>query len=332
MDKHAVTRCNKRTGLHPFKQVVPSVPIPPLERDLFHLAHTVWTQDEANIHCSEPCNWASSSFVRSNMWRSVYEPSSKLSQKKRKSKSLPGKIANQDSLERQKSKFLLMSDLRSRSTNFKPILTESIQELTGIVDSQRMEIENTMPSRRDQLLLQEKLSERIRALRETRIGNLRELEELQKSHLLKVEELSRRTLTEDQNTIMEHRARIQELQHEVNCMKDSKDFKDAESVRSGPSHVPSQPAFLPRYRDQGELLSRNNQPPDIRNSQGISGNVFANPRASSSSPYPGGFNPWISSVTEDTPVLTSTGQPVTCDERHRFRNFTLTNSLLQQYV
>ena len=45
------------------------------------------------------------------------------------------------------------------------------------------------------------------------------------------------------------------------------------------------------------------------------GNVFANPRASSSSPNPGGFNPWISNVTEDTPVLTSTEGPVTCDER-----------------
>ena len=32
----------------------------------------------------------------------------------------------------------------------------------------------------------------------------------------------------------------------------------------------------------------------------MSGNVFANPTASSSLPYPGGFNPWISNVTEDT--------------------------------
>ena len=60
--------------------------------------------------------------------------------------------------------------------------------------------------------------------------------------------------------------------------------------------------------DPGGLPSRNNQPPDVWNSQGISGNVFANPRASSSSPNPGGFNPWISNVTEDTPVLTSTGR------------------------
>ena len=46
-------------------------------------------------------------------------------------------------------------------------------------------------------------------------------------------------------------------------------FKDAESVRSGPSHVPSQPALLPLCRDPGGLLSRNNQPPDIWNSRGI---------------------------------------------------------------
>ena len=86
-------------------------------------------------------------------------------------------------------------------------------------------------------------------------------------------------------------------------------------MRSGPSYVPGQPALLPPHRDPGGLLRRNNQPPDIWNSQGISGNVFANPRASSSSPYPGGLIPWISDVTEDTPVLTSTGQPVTCGER-----------------
>ena len=194
----------------------------------------------------------------------------------------------------------------------------SIQELTGIVDSQRMEIVHTITgcdqSSRDQLPLQEELSERNRALRETRIRNMRDMEELQNSPVLKVEEPSRRKLIENQNTIMELSARIQELQNEVNCMNGSRDFKDAESVRSGPSHVPSQPALLPLCRDPGGLLSRNNHPPDIWNSQGISGNVFANPRASSSSLYPGGFNPWISNVTEDTLVLTSTGRPVTFGE------------------
>ena len=49
------------------------------------------------------------------------------------------------------------------------------------------------------------------------------MEELQKSHVLN-EELSRRNLTEDQNTILELRAKKkQELQNEVNCMNDSRD-------------------------------------------------------------------------------------------------------------
>ena len=48
------------------------------------------------------------------------------------------------------------------------------------------------------------------------------------------------------------------------------------------------------------MLSRNDKPPDIWDTHAISGNVFVKPPASSSSPYPGGFNPWISNVTEDT--------------------------------
>ena len=43
---------------------------------------------------------------------------------------------------------------------------------------------------------------------------------------------------------MEFSGRLQELQNEVNCMNDSKDFQDAESVRSGNSHVTSQPRLL----------------------------------------------------------------------------------------
>ena len=73
---------------------------------------------------------------------------------------------------------------------------------------------------------------------------------------------------------MELRARIQELQNEVNCMNDSRDFKDAESVRSGPSHVPSQPALLPLYLDPGGMLSRKDKPPDILGDAGYIGKTF----------------------------------------------------------
>ena len=46
---------------------------------------------------------------------------------------------------------------------------------------------------------------------------------------------------------MELSGRLQELQNEVTCMNDSKDFQDAESVRSGNSHVTSQPGLFPKH-------------------------------------------------------------------------------------
>ena len=71
----------------------------------------------------------------------------------------------------------------------------SIQKLTGIIDSQRMDIDHTITgcdqSRGDQLLLQEELSEQNRALRETRIKSLHELEELKRVQELRIDEFSR---------------------------------------------------------------------------------------------------------------------------------------------
>ena len=71
--------------------------------------------------------------------------------------------------------------------------------------------------------------------------SLDEMEELKRFQGFTFDEFSRRRLTEDQDTILELTARIQELQNEVNCVNDSRDFQDAESVRSGLSHVTSVP-------------------------------------------------------------------------------------------
>ena len=73
------------------------------------------------------------------------------------------------------------------------------------------------------------------------------MEELRKFQSSTFDTLARRKLIEDQNTIMELSDRLQELQNEVNCMNDSKDFQDAESVRSGNSHVTNQPMLFPKH-------------------------------------------------------------------------------------
>ena len=85
--------------------------------------------------------------------------------------------------------------------------------------------------------------------------------------------------------------RIQELQNEVNCMNDSKDLQDAESVRSGNSHVTSRPVSFPLHPVPEGMLRhsfvsprRREGPPSIKDTHGVSGNVFANPLASSSAP------------------------------------------------
>ena len=97
----------------------------------------------------------------------------------------------------------------------------------------------------------------------------------------------------------------------MNCMNDSKDFQDAESVRSGNSHVTSRPvSFPPHPIPEGMLRhsfvtpSRREGPPSIWDTHGISGNVFVNPDASSSAPYPQELHQWNSSIEE--PLHSST--------------------------
>ena len=117
-------------------------------------------------------------------------------------KSRPGNKQIRILLERQKEQIL--AEVRSEIQKHEMQADSdrrSIQELTEIIHSQRMEIDHTMtrdePSRRDQLLLQEEISEQNRALRETCIRNVRDMEKLQKSNERKVEEISRSKLTED---------------------------------------------------------------------------------------------------------------------------------------
>ena len=72
------------------------------------------------------------------------------------------------------------------------------------------------------------------------------MKELQKFQNCTFDEFTRQKFIEDQKTIMELSGRLQELKNEVNCMNDSRDFLDAESICSGNSHVTSPPGLFPR--------------------------------------------------------------------------------------
>ena len=106
-------------------------------------------------------------------------------------------------------------------------------------------------------ILQEELLRQQQEFREVHQQDLMKMKELQKFQSSTFDTLARRKLIEDQNTIMELSGRLQELQNEVNCMNDSKDFRDAESICSGNSHVTSPPGVFPNsYRSDTEFVNK----------------------------------------------------------------------------
>ena len=112
----------------------------------------------------------------------------------------------------------------------------SIQKLSETIESQQEELHRAQAEelhRRDQQLLHEQLLKQNWDLREAHEKSLKEMEELKKFQSSTFDTIARRRLVEDQDTILELTGKIQELQNEINCMNDSRDFQDAESVRSG---------------------------------------------------------------------------------------------------
>ena len=97
----------------------------------------------------------------------------------------------------------------------------------------------------DRRILQEELLRQQQDFREVHQQDLIKMKELQKFQYSTFDEFTKQKFIEDQKIITELSGRLQELQNEVNCMNDSKDFQDAESVRSGNSHVTSQPRNIP---------------------------------------------------------------------------------------
>ena len=145
----------------------------------------------------------------------------------------------------------------------------------------------------DRKILQEELLRQQQDFREVHHQDLMTQKELKKFKSSTFDEFTRHKFIEDQKTILELSGRLQELQNEVNCMNDSKDFQDAESICSGNSHVTSPPGLFPEHPPFEGLLKpafisqrQTEEPPNIRDTSGTSGNVFAHPQTSSSAPYP----------------------------------------------
>ena len=194
----------------------------------------------------------------------------------------------------------------------------TFQKLSATIESQQEELHRAQAEelqRRDQQLLHAQLLQQNWELRETHNKSLNEMEELKKFQSSTFDTIARRRLVEDQDTILELTGKIQELQNEINCMNDSRDFQDAESVRSGNSHVTSQPVSLPLHPIPGGMLSRSigmpsrtEGPPSTWDTHGTSGNVLANPVASSTAPYPQELNPWSSEREE--PIHSSTVEKI----------------------
>ena len=166
----------------------------------------------------------------------------------------------------------------------------------------------------DRKILQEELLRQQQDFREVHQQDLMKQKELQKIQNSTFDEFTKQKFIEDQKIIMELSGRLQELQNEVNCMNDSKDFRDAESICSGNSHVTSPPGLFPRHPPFEGLLKpafisqrQTEEPPNIRDTSGISGNVFAHPQTSSSAPYPLELNSiWRKTIEE--PIHMSTAE------------------------
>ena len=189
-------------------------------------------------------------------------------------------------LERQREQILADCQAEIRKHEFQADYDRrSIQKLNEMIESRKGEIYRAHQGderlRRDQQLLHELLLEQNWDLREAHEKSLSEMEQLKRFQGSTFDTIARRKLVEDRDTILELTGKIQELQNKVNCMNDSRDFQDAESVRSGQSHVASQPQFFTPHPDPGGMLSRSLGMPSRKNgtlsiwdTHGISGNVL----------------------------------------------------------
>ena len=139
-------------------------------------------------------------------------------------------------LDRQREQILADCQAEIRKHEFQADYDRrSIQKLNETIESQKEELHCAQADerrRQDHQLLHEQLLKQNWDLREAHEKSLNEMEELKRFQGSTFDTTASRRLVEDHDTILELTGKIQELQNEINCMNDSRDFQDAESVRS----------------------------------------------------------------------------------------------------
>ena len=201
--------------------------------------------------------------------------------------------------------------------------------MSETIESQQEELHRAQAEelqRRDQERLRAQLLQHNWESREARDKSFNEMEELKTFQSSTFDTIARRRLVEDQDTILELSGKIQEVQNDFFYINDSRDFQDAESVRSGNSHVTSQPSVFPTSSTSwrnAKPFYRNAEPQ--RRAAKHSGHAwkiwkrfFANPTSCSSAPNPQELNPWSSHVSEpihSSPHVVSENQTPVQDQR-----------------
>ena len=213
-------------------------------------------------------------------------------------------------LDRQRQQFFADFEAKIKKHEFQADYDRrSIQKMTETIESQQEELHRAQAEelhRRDQQLLHEQLLKQNWDLREAHEKSLKEMDELKKFQSSTFDTIARRKLVEDRDTILEVTGKIQELQNEIDCVIDSRDFQDAESVRSGYSHVTSRPVSFPTSSSSwwNAKAFHGNAEPQRRAAKHLGHawffgkRFFANPVASSTAPHPQELNPWNSSIEE----------------------------------
>ena len=124
------------------------------------------------------------------------------------------------------------SDLATKEIHVESLnkCTDDLQKPTEVQGRAFQEVQHEfVESRREQARLQEKLTRKENALRDTQIRSMHELERMTRAQVKQVDEMSFQKLRESHETIQQLASQLQQLQEQMKSMNSSGEFQDIES-------------------------------------------------------------------------------------------------------